>query len=85
MTSIDLNTDLRDCFQDNYFKFVLVLQRRPHHRIAHVGRQFIQGTLEGICHNIGEISCTITEVLQRLFANTCVTASVWWKFLLRGH
>jgi hypothetical protein len=85
MAPIDLITDLRDYFQNNCFKFTPALQRRPHHRIAHVVHQFIQGVLEGICQNTGEISCTTTKVFQRLFAITCVTASVWWTFLLWGH
>jgi hypothetical protein len=68
-------------FQNNYLKFIPILQQRPHHTICHVAHQFIQGVLEGICHATGEISCTITKVFQLLFAITYVTASVWWIFL----
>jgi hypothetical protein len=78
MAPIDFVTRLRDYFQKNYLKFKPVLQRRPHNTIAHVRHHFIQGVLEELCHTTGEISCTITKVFQRLFAITCVTASVWW-------
>ena len=47
MAPTDFVTDRRDYFQNNYFKFTPVLQRRPHHRISHVGHQFIQAVLEG--------------------------------------